>query len=86
MSAEWILRVDGVRTAVRALATMTGNKANFADALLAETARPRGEGVVSSNEALRKPGIAWREPADPGRLKVARERRAAPTRSGLARE
>lgn len=56
------LRVEGARTVVRALETMAESNVDFADALLAETARSRGEGVVSFDRDFRKLGIEWREP------------------------
>lgn len=56
------LRVDGARTIVRALETMAENNVDFTDALLAETARSRGEGVASFDKDFRKLDVAWREP------------------------
>ncbi len=48
------LRVEGARTVVRALEAMAANNVDFADALLAETARARGEGVASFDKDFRK--------------------------------
>ncbi|HEV8045231.1 MAG TPA: type II toxin-antitoxin system VapC family toxin [Rubrobacter sp.] len=56
------LRVEGAKTVVRALATMAEGNMDFADALLAETARSRGEGVVSFDRDFRKLDVEWREP------------------------
>ncbi len=56
------LRVEGARTVVRALETMTANNVDFADALLAETARARGEGVASFDRDFRKLDVEWCEP------------------------
>lgn len=56
------LRVEGARTVVRALGEMAASNVDFADALLAETARSRGEGVVSFDRDFRKLGVEWREP------------------------
>jgi predicted nucleic acid-binding protein len=56
------LQVEGARTVVRALEKMAESNVDFADALLAETARSRGEGVVSFDRDFRRLGIEWREP------------------------
>jgi predicted nucleic acid-binding protein len=56
------LRVEGARTVVRALGTMAASNVDFADALLAETARSRGEGVASFDGDFRKLGVEWCEP------------------------
>jgi predicted nucleic acid-binding protein len=56
------LRVEGVRTVVRALEAMARNNVDFVDALLAETARSRGEGIVSFDKDFRKLDVEWREP------------------------
>lgn len=56
------LRVEGARTVVRALETMSERNVDLADALLAETARSRGESVVSFDRDFRKLDIKWREP------------------------
>lgn len=56
------LRVEGARTVVRALETMAAKNVDFADALLAETARSRGEGVASFDRDFRKLGPEWHEP------------------------
>ena len=57
------LRVEGARTVVRALETMAQGNVDFADALLAETARSRGEGVVSFDRDFRRLDVEWREPS-----------------------
>jgi len=41
---------------------MSGGNVDFVDALLTETARSRGEGVVSFERDFRKLGIEWGEP------------------------
>lgn len=56
------LRVEGARTVTRALETMASSNVDFADALLAETARSHGEVVASFDRDFRKLGILWREP------------------------
>jgi predicted nucleic acid-binding protein len=56
------LRVEGVRTVVRALEAMAENNVDFVDALLAETARSRGESIASFGKDFRKLGVEWREP------------------------
>lgn len=56
------LRVEGAKTVVRALETMAQGNVDFADALLAETARSRGEGVVSFDRDFRRLDVEWREP------------------------
>lgn len=56
------LRAEGARIVLEALETMASSNVDFADALLAETARSRGEGVVSFDEDFRKLEIEWREP------------------------
>jgi predicted nucleic acid-binding protein len=56
------LRVEGAKTVVRALETMAQGNVDFADALLAETARSRGEGVVSFDRDFRRLDFEWREP------------------------
>lgn len=48
------LRVEGSSVIVRALESMSDNNVDFADALLAESARSRGEGVASFDEDFRK--------------------------------
>ena len=57
------LRVEGVGVVVRALELMAETKVDFADALLAETARSRDEGVASFDADFRKLGVPWHEPA-----------------------
>ena len=56
------LRVEGVRTVVRALGAMAENNVDFVDALLAETARSRGESIASFDKDFRELGVEWREP------------------------
>ena len=56
------LRVEGAGIVARALEAMAKNNADFADALLAETARSRGEGVASFDKDFRKLAVEWREP------------------------
>jgi len=56
------LRVEGARIVLEALETMASGNVDFADALLAETARSRGEGVVSFDKDFRKLEVEWREP------------------------
>ena len=56
------LKVEGVGTVVRALEVMASSNVDFADALLAATARPRNEGVASFDKDFRKLDVDWREP------------------------
>ena len=56
------LRVEGARIVLEALETMASSNVDFADALLAETARSRAEGVVSFDKDFRRLEIEWREP------------------------
>lgn len=56
------LRVEDARTVLGALETMASGDVDFADALLAGTARSRGAGVVSFDKDFRKLEIEWREP------------------------
>jgi predicted nucleic acid-binding protein len=56
------LRVEDARTVVRALETMAEKGVDFADALLAETARSRGDGVASFDKDFRKLEVEHREP------------------------
>ncbi|QYJ15924.1 tRNA(fMet)-specific endonuclease VapC [Rubrobacter xylanophilus DSM 9941] len=56
------LRVESSGIVVRALEGMAENNVDFADALLAETARSRGEGVASFDEDFRKLNIEFHEP------------------------
>ena len=46
----------------RALETTVSGNVDFADALLAETARSHDEGVASFDRDFRKLDIRWREP------------------------
>ena len=56
------LRVEGAKTVVRALEIMASSNVDFADALLAGTARSHGEGVASFDRDFRKLDVEWREP------------------------
>ncbi len=56
------LRVEGAGVVLGALRTMASNNVDFADALLAGTARSQGAGVVSFDGDFRKLDIEWREP------------------------
>jgi predicted nucleic acid-binding protein len=56
------LKVEGLRTMVGALEGMAGKSVDFVDALLAETARTRGEGVASFDADFRKLNVEWYEP------------------------
>lgn len=56
------LRVEGARTVVGALEAMAEGNVDFADALLAATARSRGEGVASFDRDFRKLDVEWRKP------------------------
>jgi predicted nucleic acid-binding protein len=47
---------------LRALEAMAGNNVDFVDALLAETARSRSEGIASFDKDFRKLDIEWCEP------------------------
>jgi predicted nucleic-acid-binding protein len=56
------LRVEGSNIVVRALESMAENNVDFADALLAESARSRGEGVASFDKDFRKLDVDLHEP------------------------
>jgi predicted nucleic acid-binding protein len=56
------LRVEGARIVVRALEAMAQQNVDFADSLLAETARSRDESIASFDRDFRKLGVEWREP------------------------
>ena len=56
------LRVEGARTVVRALEAMAENNVDFVDALLAGTARSRGESIASFDKDFGKLDIQWHEP------------------------
>lgn len=56
------LRVEGTRAVLQALESMAGNNVDFVDALLAETARLRGEGIACFDRDFRKLDVEWREP------------------------
>lgn len=56
------LKVEGARTVILALETMASGNVDFADALLAGTARSHGEGIASFDRDFRKLDIRWREP------------------------
>jgi predicted nucleic acid-binding protein len=56
------LRVEGARTVARALEVMAASNVDFVDALLAGTARSRGDGVASLDKDFRKLDVRWSEP------------------------
>ncbi len=56
------LKVEGARIVIRALEIMASNNVDFADALLAGTARSHVEGVASFDRDFRKLDVKWREP------------------------
>ncbi len=56
------LKVEGARTMIRALEIMAESNVDFADALLAGTARSQGEGVTSFDKDFRKLDVGWCEP------------------------
>ncbi len=56
------LKVEGSRTVTGALESMAEENVDFVDALLAQTARSRGEGVASFDADFRKLGVGWHEP------------------------
>ena len=56
------LRVEGARSVIEALEAIAESNVDFADALLAASARSRGEGVASFDRDFRKLDVAWREP------------------------
>ena len=56
------LRVEGARSVIEALEAIAESNVDFADALLAASARSRGEGVASFNRDFRKLDVEWREP------------------------
>lgn len=56
------LKVEGLRTVTGALESMAEKNVDFVDALLAQTARSRGEGVASFDADFRKLGVGWHEP------------------------
>ena len=57
------LRVEGTGVVVGALERMAETNVDFADALLARTARSRDEGIVSFDADFRKLDVSWHEPA-----------------------
>ena len=57
-----VLRFGRVAGVIRALETMTSGNVDFADALLAETARSGVEGVAAFDRDFRKLDVRWREP------------------------
>ncbi len=61
--AEHGLKLEGMGVVFRALELMAETNVDFADALLAETARSRDEGVASFDADFRKLGVPWHEPA-----------------------
>jgi len=56
------LKVEGSSVVIRALESMSKNSVDFADALLAESARSRSEGVTSFNRDFRKLDVDLHEP------------------------
>lgn len=56
------LKVEGLRTVTAALESMAEKNVDFVDALLAQTARSRGEGVASFDADFRRFGVEWHEP------------------------
>lgn len=56
------LKVERPRVVIRALETMSSKNVDFADALLAETARARGEGIASFDTGFKKLGVEWHKP------------------------
>lgn len=56
------LKTEGAGIVIQALETMAESNVDFADALLAATARSRNEGVSSFDKDFRKLGVEWREP------------------------
>lgn len=56
------LKVEGLRTVTGALESMAEKNVDFVDALLAQTARSRGEGVASFDADFGKLGVGWHEP------------------------
>ena len=56
------LKVEGSRVVLRALETMAERNVDFADALLAETARARNESVSSFDADFKKLDVEWQEP------------------------
>ena len=56
------LRLEGTSVAVRALGFMAEQNVDFVDALLAETARSRDEGVASLDANFRKLDVTLYEP------------------------
>ena len=56
------LKVEGSRVVLRALETMAEKNVDFADALLAETARARNESVISFDADFKRLDVQWQEP------------------------
>jgi predicted nucleic acid-binding protein len=56
------LRVEGARVVTQALETMATSNVDFADALLATTARSHREAVASFDKDFRKLEVEWRDP------------------------
>jgi predicted nucleic acid-binding protein len=56
------LKVEGLRTVTAALESMAEKNVDFVDALLAQTARSRGEGVASFDADFRRLAVGWHEP------------------------
>ncbi len=60
--SEHRLKVEESKSVLGALEIMAGSNVDFADALLAETARSRGESIASFDRDFRRLGVGWREP------------------------
>ena len=75
------LRAEGARTVVRALEVVAESNVHFVDALLAETARSRAEGVASFEKDFRKLDMAWHDPGWPQPSKKRVSRRWTPSSS-----
>lgn len=56
------LKIEERKAVLGALELMSESNVDFADALLAETARSRGESVASFDRDFRRLGVGWREP------------------------
>ncbi len=59
---DYGLKVEGLRTVTDALESMAEKNVDFVDALLAQTARSRGEGVASFDADFRRLAVGWHEP------------------------
>lgn len=56
------LKIEGSKSVLKSLEIMHESNVDFADALLAETARSRDEGIASFDRDFRRLGVGWREP------------------------